>query len=142
MIFFNLRLVSAQTDDPVNNVLEQGLEQIAGKEDAVPENDQYWQDLEEWKQHRLNLNHASGEDLESLVFLSALQVKNFLAYRALLGGLLNIYELQSVPGWDLATIYKTLPFVTVENLPDPAESMANRWRRGRHSFLLRVSEVP
>ena len=140
--FFILQSAVAQTDNPVRSTLEEGLEQITEKEDAVPENDQYWQDMDERHRHRLNLNHASTEDLESLVFLNSLQVSAFLAYRTLLGSLLNIYELQSIPGWDLATIYRILPFVTVENLPDPTESMPYRWKRGRHSFLLRVSQVP
>jgi hypothetical protein len=49
--------------------------------------------------------------------LSDTQVETFLAYREEQGQLLDIYELQIIPGFDRATIEKLLPFV---NVTDPS----------------------
>src|SRR5205085_11810242 len=47
------------------------------------------------------------------------------------GGLLSIYELQSIEGFDLITIYKLLPFVTV---------LDAGLHTDRRSFLERLSD--
>ncbi len=63
----------------------------------------------------LDLNKATREDLQALYILSELQINNFLAYRKENGTLITLYELQAVPLFDLETIYKILPFVTVDD---------------------------
>jgi hypothetical protein len=49
--------------------------------------------------------------------------------------------LQSVPGWDLATIRELLPFITVNSALSPATEVKNRLRDGEHSLLFRISQV-
>ncbi len=75
----------------------------------------------------LDLNRASREELTSLFILNEVQITNLLEHIRRNGKLLSIYELQSVEGFDLATIYKILPFVEV----DVAENADVRsiWRR-------------
>jgi len=63
----------------------------------------------------LNLNKASREDLIQLFVLKESQITNLLKHIQKNGKLLSIYELQSIEGFDLETIYKILPFVNVES---------------------------
>ncbi|MCG8386866.1 MAG: helix-hairpin-helix domain-containing protein [Cytophagales bacterium] len=63
--------------------------------------------------HPLDLNTASREELRSLFILTEAQVSSLLSYRVTYGKLLSIFELQAVPGLDLPTIQRLLPFVTV-----------------------------
>ena len=65
----------------------------------------------------LDLNTASREELEATYLLSERQLSNLASYRTELGDLLSIYELQAVPGFDLPTIRRLLPFVTVTGTP-------------------------
>ncbi|RAJ35674.1 helix-hairpin-helix domain-containing protein [Pedobacter cryoconitis] len=68
--------------------------------------------------HPLDLNSASPEQLKELFFLSALQISNFFTHIRLTGKLKDVLELQAVTGFDVTTITRLLPFVTVkEELP-------------------------
>lgn len=65
----------------------------------------------------LDLNVASREELAATYLLSERQLTNLAAYQAEFGDLLSVYELQAVPGFDLPTIRRLLPFVTVAGQP-------------------------
>jgi hypothetical protein len=68
----------------------------------------------------LNLNTASVEEIQFMKFLSEAQINKLIQYRTENGPLLSVYELQSVPDFDLAAIYKIAPFVTVT---DPTKAI-------------------
>ncbi|GAB4015527.1 ComEA family DNA-binding protein [Spirosoma koreense] len=61
----------------------------------------------------LDLNRATRDELEATYLLTERQLSSLAAYRASAGDLLSIYELQAVPDFDLPTIRRLLPFVTV-----------------------------
>lgn len=64
-------------------------------------------------QNPLNLNRATRNELQSLFILSELQLNSFFNHLDQFGSLISIYELQAIPGFDLITIHKLAPFVTV-----------------------------
>ena len=77
----------------------------------------------------LDLNRATRDELEATYLLSERQLSSLATYRADVGDLLSIYELQAVPDFDLPTIRRLLPFVTVTgesglfgNLPTPTDN--------------------
>ena len=61
----------------------------------------------------LDLNTCTRDELAATYLLTELQLNSFFTYRSQLGKFLSIYELQAIPDFDLATIYKMLPFVAV-----------------------------
>ena len=65
----------------------------------------------------LDLNTATRDELEATYLLTERQLSSLFAYRADVGDLLSIYELQAVPGFDLPTIRRLLPFVMVAGTP-------------------------
>lgn len=65
----------------------------------------------------LDINNASREELAATYLLTERQLSSLFAYRADLGDLLSIQELQSVPDFDLPTIRRLLPFVMVPGNP-------------------------
>lgn len=68
--------------------------------------------------HPLDLNRTSPEQLKELFFLSSLQISNFFTHIRLSGKLKDVLELQAIAGFDVTTITRLLPFVTVkEELP-------------------------
>jgi hypothetical protein len=78
----------------------------------------------------VNLNTASREELRALLLLSETQITNLLKHRKETGPLLSLYEMQAVPDWDLHTIYRVLPFVTVQ-ADDPNRVRGPLWQRIR-----------
>jgi len=117
------------------------LEIQAEKKDAEPEDDSYELDLEQFSKHPLNLNAASEEELMELHLLDALQIRNFMAYRKLLGALLSIHELQAVPGWNIETIRKLLPYILIGRDESVYSALRERWTGGDAAFLIRASQV-
>ena len=90
----------------------------------------------------LNLNSAERADLNNLYFLSQEQVNNFLNYRSTNGNLLSIYELQSIPGFDLQVINKLLPFVIVEDDRTDHRPISEKiFSEKNHYFLYRQGRV-
>ena len=86
----------------------------------------------------LDLNTASRDELAVTNLLSERQLSSLAAYRAEFGDLLSIYELQAVPGFDLPTIRRLLPFVTVVG---DASLFGALTSPTDHSFVLRYERV-
>lgn len=143
MIFFVLHsLLFAQVTELPPTSTEQQLENITeNNEDAETEDDSYLQEMIQFQKNPINLNTADGSFLKDLKVLSAIQIDNLLSYRQLFGKLVSIYELQAIPGWDVQTIRKIRPYVTVGNDVDVISDIGTRLRRGEHSVLVRVSQV-
>lgn len=97
-------------------------------------------------QKPLNLNTATDYQLENLGLLNTAQINSLLTYKAKNGPLLAIYELQAIPNFDLPTIYRILPFVTVNrSLDDLNETFATILEKSQKNLFLRWSrdlEVP
>ena len=70
--------------------------------------------LENARINKINLNQASASQLGQLQLLNSIQIANLSRHILLYGPLLSIYELQSISGFDLETIYSILPYVTLE----------------------------
>lgn len=75
------------------------------------------------------------EELSALYILSPAQLNHFFEYREDHGKLLSLYELQAIPGFDLATIRDLLPFVTVEETADP-RPLVTRIRDEENNYLI------
>jgi len=138
--------VAAQVPQPVpnptNTTVEQQLENITeNNEDAETEDDSYLQQLSQFQGNPVNLNDANENLLKELRLLSPMQVQNFLSYRAVMGKLISLYELQAVPGWDLSTIHKLMPFVMVSDKTAFVETIGSRLKNGGHQILGRVSQT-
>lgn len=103
---------ASQTEDPAAGEL---LENFFRENEQASEADAqlFLETLENLRLRPLNLNTATREDLLSVRLLNEIQIENFLAYRDRFGPLLNEYELQAVPAWDLTDIRRLLPFVQV-----------------------------
>jgi Helix-hairpin-helix motif len=125
---------STSTEQQLENITENG-------EDQETEDDSYLQLLTQLQRNPVNINNVDETFLRELRFLTPMQVHNFLAYRSVLGSLISLYELQSIPGWDLATIQKIRPYITVGDSPGLLENIETRLKNGDHSLLIRVSQT-
>lgn len=111
--------------------------------DQVPYEDLY-ETLLQYYQTPLNLNTASREELRALLLLSETQITGLLKHREATGPLLSLYELQAVPGFDLRSIYRVAPFVTVQTAdPNRARGrLAQRiWQEENNALFLRYERV-
>jgi len=110
-------------------------ERIVPADDADLNYDDLYENLSQLASHPLNLNRASRDELLSLGLLSQIQSDALIAYRHENGDLLEIYELQSVPGLDSETIDNILPYVSVGPSPS-ARNFLGRIRSQQSAYLL------
>jgi DNA uptake protein ComE-like DNA-binding protein len=128
--------------EPINTTTEQQLENITNSnEDAETEDDSYLQQLTSYQKNPININYASESELKELRLLTPIQISSLISYRNYLGILINIYELQSIPGWDVATIQKIRPYISVSKNADFISSIADRLKGGDHSILVRATQI-
>jgi hypothetical protein len=137
--YFVLCTAQAQTYPRKEIDIRQFIEDLFAVQDQ--DSDTNYEDLYEalyqLYQEPLNLNKATREDLIQLFILKEAQITNLLNHIKKTGKLLSIYELQSIEGFDLDTIYKILPFVTVEsNENADARPLLNRILDEKNRYLI------
>ncbi len=138
---FHLSVTLAQSEDPPPIKTEQQLENLAEATETETEDDSYLQSLAQFKKSKLNLNIADASELKELILLSDLQIQSLIKYRQLLGKLVSIYELQSIPSWDVETIQKLLPFIKVDDEIPISIELKKRFNQGQHTVLGRIQQV-
>lgn len=120
---------------------EQQLENQTDADQGETEDDAWLQDMELFRKSPLNINQADAEVLKQIRVITDLQIASLISYRNLFGKFISVYELQAVPAWDISTIKKILPFITVADPVSLIGEAGKRFKDGEHSFLLRVSQV-
>jgi DNA uptake protein ComE-like DNA-binding protein len=140
MLLIHCLLLTSQAQD-IPPVTEQQLENLTDADQAQTEDDSYLQQLEQFRKNPVNLNTADVTELKELRIVTDLQIENLIAYRKLFGNLIDMYELQAVPSWDVITIRKLLPFITVASSLSFKEDVGRRIKEGDHSLLFRLSQV-
>lgn len=145
LLYMPLSLAAQELQAPKREIdLQQFIEQLFPvQDDDIPYEDLY-EALFLFFTQPLDLNQATAEDLKSLFILTEPQIQSFYRHLARNGKLLSVYELQAIPGWDLATINRLLPFVTVKStgLQEDNRSLLQRISEsGKGMFLQRYERV-
>lgn len=89
----------------------------------------------------ININTATEEDLQSLLFLTDFQIFNLLKYRDDVGQIYNLYELQFLYGFDAELTRLLEPFIVFEKKGKDAPDFGKMLKYGRHDMFLRYERV-
>lgn len=127
-----------QEDDFVKNLIESLAENLPEDFDLSELQDR----LIFFKKHPINLNNTTPEQLKNLVFLSPLQISNIFSHIKANGKFIDVLELQTVADFDIETIQRLLPFVTL-NQQDLADKITFRNMRvlADNDLVLRFGRV-
>lgn len=127
------------SDTPLDQQIE-NLSENLGSEDA--DLTALTESLLYYKEHPLNLNTATRDELVELRLLTDIQINNLIAHRERFGALISIYELQSVEGFDLPTIYTILPYVKVTDRFEAGHfSFKEMFDNGKNEVILRGQRI-
>ncbi len=110
IVFSSCRFVSGQS-------IEDHAEFLAAREDETEL--QETELLKSAGRGRIFINDADAIELSALSILSETQLESFLKYRERFGKLLSKYELQAIPGWDIETIRRILPYISFDLYENP-----------------------
>lgn len=135
----------AQTDSiPLPDIKGEIIEDILlnADEESDFEFNTAFEYLDAFAASPLDLNEASEADIREIGLFTDVQVLNLLQYRETVGELISIYELQAIPGLDLATIRKVVPYVTVKGHVDDYQlSIWEMITEGKNEFYHRWQTV-
>jgi hypothetical protein len=132
----------SEPDDPTKeDDNEQKIENIATNTEGDLDYSDLLQDLDYYLKHPMNLNTASASDLEKLYMLNDIQISNLLTHIQKNGKLLSVYELQSIDGFDLATINSILPYVKVSNEGSDRFNFKDALQYSSHDLFIRYQRV-
>ena len=149
VVFFSLFCgeAGAQRDSVVQDVTPE-LEELIESFTIETQNENEFDfnalsdELRELSNRKLNLNKASFDDLDFGI-LNPIQIQNLQNHIQKNGDLISIYELQSVDGFDLATIKSLLPFVQISSTVILKENLNlnQLLRYGESELLMRWTRI-
>ncbi|OFY66886.1 MAG: hypothetical protein A3H98_13995 [Bacteroidetes bacterium RIFCSPLOWO2_02_FULL_36_8] len=108
--------LKAQTPPRPEIDLNDFIEDLTQESDQTIDYSQLFDRLQDFLQNPIDLNKTDRDELASLFILNESQLNSFFQYRGKFGNLLSVYELQSIPEFDLNTIYRLLPFVNATDV--------------------------
>ncbi len=122
--------------------LKNTIETLSSQSDNEFDYNTIIEDLKQYADHPINLNHTDVEELNDLGLLTPIQVDNLFQYIATYGKLIAIYELQAIPNLDLETIRKILPYVKINSdLNDFHVKTKDLIFKGDYQLFLRYQQI-
>jgi hypothetical protein len=135
LLLFSLHTFG-QVRTPIPLDIQQLMERLFPVQEEEVDYEVLYELLTELYQNPLDINRVSGEELAGTYLLSPPQIQAFLDHRSQSGKFLSLYELQSLPHWDSATLDTILPFLTLETEKSSPKSFLERLRSEENSYLL------
>lgn len=146
LLLLNILSIKGQDTIPVkidDTEIQQQLENIAeSTENEEADYSELVDGLLFYKQHPINLNRTTKEELQQLHLLNDIQINNLLTHIEKDGNLISIYEIQGINGFDLQTVQKILPYVYVtDNFTSAHFDLKEMFRSGQHVVVLRYGQT-
>ena len=136
-------VLSGQEESQTNNIIANIIEDFLESTDS--ENFDYntiFENLNYYYEHPININNAKEEELRDLFLLNEIQINGFIQHRRHFGNFLSIYELQSIPSWDMITIKNVVPFLQCEVAPDDFNlDFRDALRNGTSTLFLKGKRI-
>lgn len=141
IIFCVILSVQCFGQDPADESIEKLIEDLSENADDEIDFTSLRDNLLYYKEHPINLNNATKEELESLSLLDEFQIDAILNHRTINKNFISIYELQTVDGLNPETIYKILPYVIINE--DLAASLSPKmfFKDGACQFITRYQQT-
>ncbi len=120
------------------------IENILENTETEEQDNEVIQDLYYFIDNPLNINKASGEELQRLYFLNSFQINNLQEYIKKRGNILSKYELQLVYGFDKDVIRNIEPFVTFSHDTrsfDRGFSFENFFKYSNNQLIIRTQRI-
>jgi len=122
--------------------IQNKLEEIAETTDEELDYSEIMDQLYSLQNNPLNLNKASFEDFKQIFFLNDLQILSIIRHRERYGDFLSLYELQSLPHFDMDLIQHILPFVSVNKQQNIRHaSLKEIIKNSKHELFVRYQRV-
>jgi hypothetical protein len=137
-IGIQLKIFAQTTQNPTELLLESWFESNQGD---VTDYTQQMAYLEDLRDHPLDLNKASLDELKTLFFLPEAKLLDILNHRLLYGPFLCMEELQSIASISSEDVNMILPFIKVYHLGMTQPLSLRTFRQGQSALYLKTKRV-
>jgi len=128
-------------EEKKNEIIERRIEQL-DTEDAEIDYTSLFDALNIHYDDPINLNQATAEELRDLHLLNDIQINALLDHIDRNGKLLNLYELQTIRGFDSDAIASIIPFVKVTGSIDQSQLNIKRaLKDGKNNLFFRYIRI-
>lgn len=126
-----------------NRIIESRIEfLLENNESGDADYTTLFEQLEYYFRKPININRTDLTELQNLNLLNDIQINNLLKHIEKNGKLIELEELQTIDGFDLASIRLILPFVRINrNAESPNVSLKDIIKDGDNQFFVRYSRV-
>ena len=139
--FYTVKGQTKKNENRISAMMEFILDKY-GEADEINLEDQrteeYWLEL---IKHPARINQMNEQELSKALPLNPLQIEAFIQYRTMAGPLIDVHELQIVPGWSHAFIKLLQPFISTESPKEIKEYVEEIFETGRHQLEIRASHL-
>ena len=98
--------------------------------------------LENYEQNPLDINSATEDELVAFGLFSAIQIQALLLYRKRFGQIYSLYELQGVPTFDVKTIVRMTPYISVAaTKAEEKMDFGKMFKYSRHQIFARYQRI-
>lgn len=140
LVFVFISVKAQDNISTIEQIIADIFEQYSEETDEEIDFETFYDELKTLAENPIDLNNATRENLEKLVFLTDMQIENILSYTFSFGTINTIYELQFIDGLDMTDIRRILPFVYVgaKNTEYPKIYWRDVKKYGRNEILYRL----
>jgi hypothetical protein len=98
--------------------------------------------LENYEQNPLDINNATEEELVTFGLFTAIQIQALLLYRKRFGQIYSLYEMQGIPTFDVKTIVRMTPYVSVSATKEQEKmNFGKMFKYSRHQIFARYQRI-
>lgn len=129
-------------DTTLSNEFEERIENIAENSEGEIDYSDLSENLKYFQRNPINLNNTNRDELSELSLLSDIQINNLLNHIKKNNSLVSLYELQSIDGFDLQTIYSILPYVKITGDKDRKNwNIKDVFKHSKSTLFIRYSDI-
>lgn len=134
LVYTNMFAQATRESD--EKVIADLMERLIENTEANVDYTDLQEQLELYNRNKLNLNKASREQLQRLIFLDDNQINALINHRQVFGDFISLYELQTIAALDPLTIYYLTYFVSVdENWQEDQTPFGQMVLKGKHELI-------
>ena len=134
--------LSAASQTISADYIEQIAEKLAENSNREIDLTDQAEEFEQLRNHPINLNNTTFDELHQLSFLNDIQINNLFLYIQSYGSLFSKQELLSIEGFDSLAVQKIWPFITIGSAPQkhPVRLKA-LFSESRSEFIIKYQQV-
>ncbi len=133
-------IVCAQDDD--SDIIEKILDILSPDLGDEQDYSDIAERLNYYRKHPIDLNNATKDQLQELIFLSPIQINEILSHSLENGPFINVYELQSIRSLDIESVNLLINFVKV-TLPTSFQDLTFKKlvQKADHDIMVRIGKI-